>query len=785
MKIKCKTRSIIRLWAISLVVIVFGCFGIFGCGSDSDSNYSKSQTSESSQTEGPFTMTNFFPLTSSWETDQWTLFVDLREHDINGVMTKAMVDTGTKTVMFMTCDGNGLRIHAFLDDDGELVAFSSPIVFADSVVSVGDKAEGTFMDDVGEMTIIVELVGVEDVSVPAGNFSDCLKFTVFGYPSAGNPDDYGKETIWFAEGVGFVKAQTDENADVSLFADNGETRQLLSYHITPSDLTADELAIREVYKTMCDYDEAGDIDAVIELLSDDYFDRKCRDKDDIYVSWGNWYKESSDIKEFVTLEDVSIDGDDAYVLQESLLTYINDDSGERYLDWARQLRRFKKEGDDWKYYGAQMAFKLDWYNAWVRNTVDGSYLALSVGFIDCDGNMIDPRSQIASLTVTGPPGTFTDLDLTLDYYPDDFEYWYSEDIANAKSGFYTLEIVDNDGNIFVTTDYLQIAPLLDVPNLVSPAEDAEVPPGNVTLDWADVAQADYYRVELERWDGENWIRENKYPGESEVVFNGLDPETDFRWRIRARQNDVFGENDNESRCDWRDFTTTRISFDYAHLQYRTYEDGSHAYRGWCEFSSGPDPITSEDITGLVLKDPSGGEISIEYSFDSSYLFYYNGYYNDTTGDIDYSEGSPYSGFMISFPDETALSSGTYTYEATTSDDVVLTYTVYYPGDVTMPVVDPESVNSSIDEAQQVCILNWENPEGEYDQIRFNFFDQDGYDWLLIRPDVNAETLTIPLLVLGILEDEHPIDSMTLEIQTRLYADDGNNYARGCSYIIED
>jgi hypothetical protein len=36
-------------------------------------------------TDGDFTTAHFFPLTSSWETDNRTLFVDVGEHDVNGV----------------------------------------------------------------------------------------------------------------------------------------------------------------------------------------------------------------------------------------------------------------------------------------------------------------------------------------------------------------------------------------------------------------------------------------------------------------------------------------------------------------------------------------------------------------------------------------------------------------------------------------------------------------------------------------------------------------------------
>ena len=353
-----------------------------------------------------FTTSSFFPLTSGWETDRWTLFVDVGEHDVNGVMTKAMADTRGPGVFYWT-NTNGLKLHGRLDEKGTLTVYDPPIEFAGITCEVGDKHEGTFTIEKEEYTYEIELVDVEDVSVPAGDFEDCLRFSFFVYPTSELPSLYGSETFWLAEGVGFVKAVADENADSNLFVDEGETRQLLSYHITPSDLSGDELAIHEWNKRMNELTMAEDLAGTMDMISDDYFDRRCRDKATVEVQWGNGFDNNSDWIDLVSIEDIEINGDDAFVLREYLDTYVNDASGEREWWWNRELRRLKKENGEWKYYGAHLGFRPDWYDVYVRHTsYDGEKYPIGVDFIDCaDNQYIDTTAPISTFTISGPPGS--------------------------------------------------------------------------------------------------------------------------------------------------------------------------------------------------------------------------------------------------------------------------------------------------------------------------------------------------------------------------------------------
>lgn len=559
MRNRYKWRTIKSLGFGGLAIIVFGLMNIVGCGGDGDGRGGGGQVT------GPFTMTNYFPLTSSWQTDNWTLFVDVGEHDVNGVMTKAMADTRNPSVFYWT-NTNGLRLHGHLDEEGTLT-FDPPIIFAGITCTVGDKHEGTFTFDEEEYAYEIELVGVEDVSVPAGDFEDCLKFSFFLYPTSELPSLYGSETFWLAEDVGFVKAIGDENAVGNIFANKGETRQLLSYHITPSDLSGDELAIHEYFKRQTELWMAEDLAGTMDMISDDYFDRRCRDKDAVEESWENAFENNSDWIEFVTIEDIEINGDDAFVLREYLDTYVNDASGEREWWWNRELRRFRKEGGEWKSYGAHLGIRPDWYDVYVRHTsYDGEKYPIGADFIDCaDSQYIDTTAPISTFTISGPPGSgLVDVDL-MPYWNDTdpsgwLGFWNTESLTVGVSGFYTFRVENQTGDYFVYTDYLEAAPHMALPIIVYPADGASNVPVNVTLDWNPVDGAETYRVDMNYSDdsGNTWQgMPNVYTDDTQATVT-LNAGNDYQWRVRARQLDEYGEVDGESRSDWSTFSAPDV-----------------------------------------------------------------------------------------------------------------------------------------------------------------------------------------------------------------------------------
>jgi len=114
-------------------------------------------------------------------------------------------------------DSLGLRWHSHSDgwffsrqddlkDHAPITIAKAKIKVSDSVVNVDTSY---LQDEIsGIYTWISIFEGVEDVTVPAGTFQDCLKFKTFASGWEGNMAKYnGTSYQWYAENVGLVKLE--------------------------------------------------------------------------------------------------------------------------------------------------------------------------------------------------------------------------------------------------------------------------------------------------------------------------------------------------------------------------------------------------------------------------------------------------------------------------------------------------------------------------------------------------------------------------------------------------
>jgi hypothetical protein len=542
-------------------------FAFIGCSSGGGS--SGSGDSSGGNTPTSFTTADLFPLSSGWQTDKWTLFVDFIDHDINGTITKAMADTQVPKVLYWTNDLDGLRLHAVMDEEGVLSAFQTPILFADSVCNVGDIKTGSYFIGAEEYSYTIEFISVEDVTVPAGYFPNSAKFRYFVHPVSELPSQYGYETFWLADGVGFVKSQADDNSGSELFTKRGETRQLLSYHLTPSNLSAEEQNLRETNKNFVEYFIDGDLGMVETMIDAQYFDEQCRDKNTVIADWTDFHQTYTIQALLTTQEDITINVDDGYVIKEELFGFVPINGGDLMWQWRRVSTRWKKDSQsgEWKRYGVHLGFNPDWLGVRIYNNNGNIYNDISGLFNKCeDNNLIDTPDIISSFTVTGPPDSgINGLDLTpywLGYtYPTERYFWNNDQLQNAISGFYTFRVENQSGDYFVTTDYLEVSPPMDLPLLVSPADgDENVSPNNVILIWEPVAAAEYYSIDLMFDNNGNWQTVAGFPlliNDTQYITN-LIANTGYRWRIRARQDDLYSNVDIESRSGYNYFSTFEL-----------------------------------------------------------------------------------------------------------------------------------------------------------------------------------------------------------------------------------
>jgi len=93
------------------------------------------------------------------------------------------------------------------------VPYDPPVEFP-GTLTVGQAVEKTTKmkmgDREGDMTVKLELAGVETVTVPKGTFENCLKIlytTTFAAAQGGQTPQPRTRTIWYAKGVGAVKTE--------------------------------------------------------------------------------------------------------------------------------------------------------------------------------------------------------------------------------------------------------------------------------------------------------------------------------------------------------------------------------------------------------------------------------------------------------------------------------------------------------------------------------------------------------------------------------------------------
>ena len=232
---------------------------------------------------------------------------------------------------------------------------------------------------------------------------------------------------------------------------------------------------------------------------------------------------------------------------------------------------------------------------------------------------------------------------------------------------------------------------------------------------------------------------------------------------------------------WDDFEPfDQIEISSSFVQYRTFIDpAKNKYQGWVGFLNDGQPIEASDITDIALKDPDQAEVSISQS-DFYYDEFYSGGWNAGSGQVVY--GGPYrsSGYSIFFPAGTVLSSGNYTYEATTVTGRKLSQIRYFPGILELEVVDSATMASEWVNGD--LRLTWTNPDpgGPFDFVSVRLINGDKI-YLIIRLPNTAGEVTIPQVWINNVKQLSSADTMSWHV---LFGADesttNNHYARSMS-----
>ena len=711
-----------------------------------------------------YQIADYFPMAGSWETDERTLFMGIKNRNLNGMLAKELMDTSSPKASYWTCDENGLRNLGGYDPnvetgiEDEFYIESTPIIFAKATVEIGDKSITPIDDDDGTTYVSVLFDGTEDITVPAGTFRDCLRFKATIWNLGQNEGDNGYETIWLARNVGFVKA-VNEMGGFMFFSPANKTRQLLSYYI-PTDLSADQTAIQTLVDNFVDAKENEDLPSLMALYSENFF-QQCRNKSEKQAQEQEWFNNYTYNKFCAGIEEIIVSGDRADAMLEVYIRGTVKGNGVSWQYAGRDSVHFIKKNGDWYFYGSQMQFHpygdTGYFAIFTRNQEWGDYAPVVTGFHDCGTqNLLSSTEEIETFTLTMPaPFNAESIDL-MNFYEDEYtEFWGSIPLSydEMSNGFYTFTVTDTSGNFYSYSDYFEKRPLMDVPVHISPIDGAYLPPGDNIFSWETVPGTDVsYRIELQEEIDDSWVNIATINLDSTSYTFYLEAGSKYQWRVRAMQNDRLGGDDfreNEARSDWDYLTVDSatiqepVSFTDAYLQYRAYENGTDKFQGWCTFERGEDIIYSNDINSVVLKDASGTEVPTRHvGLYMDTRGYYFATLNDATGQLESSGPYPSSGFSVNFPAGTDLVAGEYTYETETSEGETLTFNLYFPGKTILPFPSSNSMTHTW-EIDGSLTLAWIHPKGKFDQIILLLFDQNWKDIFYISLHHDTETINIP------------------------------------------
>lgn len=269
------------------------------------------------------------------------------------------------------------------------------------------------------------------------------------------------------------------------------------------------------------------------------------------------------------------------------------------------------------------------------------------------------------------------------------------------------------------------------------------------------------------------------------------PVENWLWQLQTRAYTSDGMNHARSYSRKCKIYPAGEEADYyiswSRLQYRTRNnsDNNGHGSGLIVLKTDGTLVDEADVTAIELKNPDGNVITSEGGYFGKDPVFVARVYEGSSSLFD--KGND----LISYfgppllPDITDFPAGNYIYEVTTADGSLLTSTAAYPGDTVLPVPDTSAMiyqwlgDGSLK-------LTWENPAGNYEQIKLAASDQDWRELFRITTPPSATTVTLPKWAVDEITAIHGDvpTSAQWHIQTRTYGDSGFDYARGQSDSVE-
>ncbi len=427
------------------------------------------------------------------------------------------------------------------------------------------------------------------------------------------------------------------------------------------------------------------------------------------------------------------------------------------------------------------------------------------------GNGLIDESDVVDIRLVGPDGNL--IDVNRSFYLDSYMWaewdeavdelgdeWWLEDSGfsirlvdenmELPAGEYTYEVLTTQGDLLT---YSIDFPGKSMMETVDPASmsyqwNAD---GSLYLSWAFSGVADQLRITF--WspnagdlfnlrlptsvtevtlpfDWIDWINQAKNP--TQVIWNVQTRNYNDDWLNYARGYSGGVE------IDWGTFEDM-IFIDGAYLQYRTYFNSEdNRYQGFVGPSKGEGLIAESDIVDVRLFGPNGEMIDITRLFGADRQL--NGRWDEEMDELQYTGWSSYAYFSIYMVDENMeLPAGEYTYEVTTAQGDLLTYSIDFPGKTIMETIDPATMSYQWN-ADGSIHLSWAF-SGMADQFQITFWSPDAGDLLSLRLPASIKEVTLPAQWIEEINQEKNPVQVRWRVQTQ---NDNVSYARGYSGSVE-
>jgi hypothetical protein len=193
-------------------------------------------------------------------------------------------------------------------------------------------------------------------------------------------------------------------------------------------------------------------------------------------------------------------------------------------------------------------------NAWTANYPAGTYLFLDTRIRGgLNGPILGP-DDIGSLKVQDPKPEVPPY--SMNYSPGEFYAYIPKELGDFSTGEYLFTVRDKSERETNCADYLNRVKLLDIVELLSPADGTSVGTTTPTFSWITVPGAVRYWVAI---DDEDRNRVFNGPRVTETEYTLEDPTIlehgkKYYWRVRAEDGIDGPRTDNRSESLSRWFT---------------------------------------------------------------------------------------------------------------------------------------------------------------------------------------------------------------------------------------